>query len=152
MSDERKRLAWFHMCFGWWGLLVFVALGLLLETMHGLKIDFYLNVDHETRRLVWRLAHAHGGLISLVHIGFAATIVAVPAAEIGKRMRLASMCLVSSTILLPGGFFAGGLGLHGSDPGIGIFLVPPGGLLLFLSILFVAVGVSRRGPDDTDER
>jgi len=149
LSDDRKRYAYFHAWFGWWGLLVFVALGLLLEIMHGLKIDFYLNVDHEVRRLVWRLAHAHGGLISVVHIGFAATIATLPAIQFGRRMRLASTCLVSSTILLPGGFFAGGFGLHGGDPGIGIFLVPPGGLLLFVAILFVALGVSRHGPDKT---
>lgn len=148
MLDDRKRYVRFHACFGWWGLLVFATLGLLLEAMLGLKIDFYLNVDHEMRRLVWRLAHAHGGLISVLHIGFAATIAAVPTIRFGRRMRLASICLVSSTILLPGGFFAGGFGLHGGDPGIGIFLVPPGGLLLFVAILFVALGVSQHGADD----
>jgi hypothetical protein len=38
----------------------------------------------------------------------------------------------------PLGFFLGGVFIHGGDPGIGVILVPPGGLLLFLSVLLTA--------------
>src|SRR5882757_6559314 len=63
-----------HLRFGWWTLLIFLTAGLALEALHGLKIGAYLNVSNETRRLMWTLAHAHGTLLGLVHLGFAATI------------------------------------------------------------------------------
>ncbi len=145
-ANDRERYSWFHACFGWGGLVVFITLGLVLEVLLGLKIDFYLNVDSEARRLVWRLAHAHGALICLLHIGFAATIATLPRLQLGKRLKAASLCLVSATILLPGGFFAGGFGTHLSDPGIGIYLSPPGGLLLLAAAVLVAWEVGRARP------
>ena len=36
-DDPRVRT---HLAFGWWSLAVFTALGLLLETAHGLKLGF----------------------------------------------------------------------------------------------------------------
>ena len=63
-----------HLAFGWWSLLVFLSLGIGLETLHGFKVAWYLDVGMETRRLMWRLAHAHGTFLSLVHIAMAATI------------------------------------------------------------------------------
>ena len=41
-----------HLCFGWWQLLVFLSLGIALEVMHGFKVGWYLDADHETRRLM----------------------------------------------------------------------------------------------------
>lgn len=63
-----------HLAFGWWSLLLFLSLGIVLEALHGLKISWYLNVGMETRRLLWRLAHAHGTMLSLVHLAFASTL------------------------------------------------------------------------------
>jgi len=51
---------------------------------------------------------------------------------------LASRCLLGALVLVPLGFFLGGVFIHGGDPGIGVILVPPGGLLLFLSVLLTA--------------
>jgi hypothetical protein len=54
--------------FGWWALLCYVSLGITLEVLHGLKIGWYLEI--ETRRLMWTLGHAHGGLLALVNVVF----------------------------------------------------------------------------------
>ena len=63
-----------HLRFGWWSLLLFLTMGIVLEVMHGFKVGWYLDVGNETRRLLLRLAHAHGTLLSLVHVVFALTL------------------------------------------------------------------------------
>src|SRR5688572_3702087 len=65
-TDYARR----HLRYGWWALLLFASLGLLLESLHGLKVGAYLDVSNETRRLMWRLAHAHGALLGVLHILF----------------------------------------------------------------------------------
>jgi hypothetical protein len=118
-----------HLRFGWASLFAFVVLGGVLETMHGFKVDWYLAVGNETQRLLWRLAHAHGTFLALVHVGFAATLVAT-----GERPKLASPCLIGASVALPGGFLLGAFGGHGGDPGVGIVLVPLGLVLLLVGI------------------
>ena len=56
----------------------------------------------------------------------------------GARRRFASRCLVAASILLPAGFFLGGFGIHGGDPGLGVLLVPVGAVLLFAAVVVVA--------------
>src|ERR1041384_1548243 len=63
-SEETTSLAQRHFRWGWWCLLLFVGLGVVLETMHAFKVSSYLNVGNETRRLMWTLAHAHGTLLA----------------------------------------------------------------------------------------
>lgn len=126
-----------HMGFGWWSLLVFLSLGIVLEAMHGFKVGWYLNVDNQTRRLMWTLAHAHGTLLALIHIGFALTVNALADHNLGWR-RLASPCLIGASILLPGGFFLGGIFIYGGDPGLGILLLPVGALLLLVAVFVTA--------------
>ena len=53
---------------GWWTLLVFVCLGVLLEIGLGFRGHFYMDVSQQTRRLMWRLSHAHGTLLALLNI------------------------------------------------------------------------------------
>jgi hypothetical protein len=125
------------MGFGWWSLLVFLSLGIVLEAMHGFKVGWYLNVDNQTRRLMWTLAHAHGTLLALIHIGFALTVNALADDNLGWR-RLASPCLIGASILLPGGFFLGGIFIYGGDPGLGILLLPVGALLLLVAVFVTA--------------
>jgi hypothetical protein len=137
--DESRYFTRRHLKFGWWSLLVFLTLGIMLEAMHGLKIGWYLNVSTATRRLLWTLAHAHGTLLALVHIAFALTVAALPGW--GGRVRsIASACLIAASILLPGGFFLGGIVIYSGDPGLGILLVPLGAVLLFVSVFFAAHG------------
>src|SRR2546423_12938235 len=91
--------------FGWWSLLVFLSLGGGLETLHGFKIGWYVDVGNETRRLMFTLAHAHGTLLALVNI------VAGLTGRIVERFTLrssVSVALIWAAILLPAGFFLGG--------------------------------------------
>ena len=139
-SDLIAREARRHLIFGWWALLTFLALGLVLEALHGFKIGFYLDVDHSTRRLMWTLAHAHGTLLALVNLAFAFTVERVR--WTAGVLRLASRCLFAATSLMPLGFFLGGIDIRGGDPGLGIGLVALGGLLLLVGVLAAARGVT----------
>jgi hypothetical protein len=115
-------------------------MGAALEALHAFKVGFYLDVSNDARRLVWRLAHAHGTLLSVINIIFALTSNWLE--ERGQRPApLTSSMLMAATILLPLGFFLGGLFIHGGDPGLGVLLVPPGAVLLFIAVLLTARGV-----------
>ena len=128
-----------HLRFGFWALALFLTLGATLEALHGFKAGFYLDVSNETRRLMWTLAHAHGALLSLINVVAGVTLRAVPElAEAGRRAGLASSMLIAATVLLPGGFFAGGITFYSGDPGIGIALVPPGAACLLIAVVQLA--------------
>ena len=133
-SADYMRL---HLRFGWWSLLCFLSLGLVLETLHGFKIGWYLDVSNTTRRLMWTLAHAHGTLTSLVHLVFGLALHTLPAAT-GRWLRVASACLIAATILLPGGFFLGGIVIYGGDPGVGILLSPVGAAMIMIGVFLAA--------------
>jgi hypothetical protein len=120
---------------------VFVLLGLLLEGLHGFKAAIYLDVGQGTRRLMWRLAHAHGTLLGLVNIALAASAGSLAWSD--RRRDLASMSLRAATLMMPAGFFLGGLHFHGDDPGVGVLLVPVGGVLLVVAIGLVTHAVIR---------
>ena len=137
-----------HLVFGWGMLLLFVLLGAVLETLHGFKVAWFVNVSTETRRLLWRLAHAHGTFLAVLNVVFAVTLRSFECYGRAKvATRWASACLFGATILVPLGFFAGGLSLYGNDPGFGILLTPLGAACLVLSLgLLLVVGVrSSRG-------
>ena len=140
-----SRLAPRHLRIGWWALLVFVLLGLVLEALHGFKAGAYLDAGNETRRLVWRLAHAHGAALALVNVVFGVHARGLDeAAE--ARLRLASTALVVALVLVPLGFFAGGVVTYGADPGLGILLVPAGAVALVYAIATIARETSREPP------
>ncbi len=130
-----------HLRVGWWSLLIFAALGLALESLHAFKVRGYLDVSNETRRLMWTLAHAHGTLLGIVHVIFGLTLrsMGAPAAS---DPRLASTALMAASILLPGGFFLGGIAFYSGDPGLGVLLVPLGGVLLLVALLWTARAAS----------
>jgi hypothetical protein len=129
-----------HMRFGWWSLLVFATLGLTLEALHGFKVRAYLDVSNETRRLMWTLAHAHGALLAIVHVTFALMVRVAP--EMSPRnLRATSSSLIAASVLLPGGFFLGGVAFYSGDPGIGVIFVPIGAGLLLLAVFQIARGV-----------
>jgi len=121
-----------HLQFGWWSLLLFLSLGILLEVLHGFKVQSYLSVENESRRLMWRLAHVHGGALALIHLAFALTL-SSPAWE-AKWRNIISPCLMAASALLPLGFFLSGLFLVEGAPSFWIILVPLGGVLLLLGI------------------
>lgn len=142
--ESRRQCCRLHLSVGWWALLLFLTLGFGLEVLHGFRSGWYLNVDVETRRLMLRLAHAHGTLLAIVNLAFAGTIRCVPGWHVASQ-NIASRCMLASTILLPAGFTLGGLFLYGADPGLGILLVPAGAVLLFISVFVTAKAVRRCG-------
>ena len=119
---------------------MFMGLGLLLEALHGFKVGWYLDLANETRRMMWRLSHAHGALMGMLNLLFALT---VHLGVLGGRVPLLSRGIVIASILLPGGFFLGGVVVHDGDPGLGVLLAPPGALLLLVCCIGVALGVKR---------
>ena len=136
-----SELADRNLRFGWWSLLVFLSLGAVLEALHGFKIGWYVDVGNETRRLMFTLAHAHGTLLALVNI------VAGLSGRIVERFTLrssVSFALLWAAILLPAGFFLGGIVTYDGDPGLGVWLVPVGAALLFYSIARIALDFSKR--------
>ena len=132
-ADYSRR----HLRFGWWSLLLFATLGLVLETLHGFKVRAYLDVSNDTRRLMWTLAHAHGTLLAVVHVVFALTLRSGLELSAPNR-RLVSNALVGASVLLPGGFFLGGVAFYGGDPGLGVLLVPVGAVLLLTAVFLIA--------------
>jgi len=137
----RSTYARKHLRFGWWALFAFATLGMALELLHGFKVQMYLAVSNETRRLMWTLAHAHGVLLGVINIIFALGIDAgrVPTRNVPRT----STVLVIASLLLPGGFFAAGIAFYEGDPGIGIAVVPVGAVLLLIALFTIARDVTR---------
>ena len=90
---------------------------------------------------MWTLAHAHGTLLSVIHIGFAATVWLVPDCPPRSR-KVASVALCLAGALIPLGFFLGGIGVNGGDPSLGILLLPAGAVLLFVAVLLTALHIT----------
>ena len=135
-----KKNADRNLRFGWWSLLVFLSLGGALETLHGFKIGWYVDVGNETRRLMFTLAHAHGTLLALINIAAGLTARKVDRFELRPSV---SFALIWAAILLPAGFFLGGIVIYDGDPGLGVWLVPLGAILLFYSVARIALDLSK---------
>lgn len=142
--DLRARITRRHLALGWWGLLAFLTLGLVLETMHGFKVGSYLDPAFRMRRLMWTLAHAHGTLLALVNLAFVAVV--TPLAWPEKRLKAASFFLADGLLLLPLGFFLGGIGSTEVDPSPGVLLVPVGAVCLLIGVALTAYTVTQRTP------
>jgi hypothetical protein len=132
-ASEREGLARRHLRLGFGGLALFVLVGLALETILGLRAPWYVDDAHATRRLMLTLGHAHGALLSLVHVAFALTT-ASPVCRV-MPSRATSRALVVALVLVPLGFLGGGSVIHDGDPGLPIVLVPIGGVALFAGLL-----------------
>ena len=111
MKDAHER-------FGWTALAVALAFGMALEGMHGFKVEA-IALDTLTREM-WSLAHFHAVGLALVNIVYAG--------------RGRSWPLLAGSVLLPLGFFLGGVGHYESDPGIGILLAPAGAALVVYAV------------------
>lgn len=137
-----------HLRFGWWALLAFLSLGVVLEALHGFKVRWYLDVENDARRLQWTLGHAHGTLLALINIAYAFGLRAL-GDDAGRVSRGASTCTIWAGVLMPAGFLLGGAFTLGPDPGPGVALVPIGAVLLFIGVLSMAraTDVLRSGSD-----
>ena len=133
-----------HLRFGWWSLLAFLTLGFTLEMLHGFKVGLYLDASNETRRLMWTLAHAHGGLLAVINILFGLYLRVAPEAP-PRRLAAVSASLIAAGVVLPGGFFLGGVTVYGGDPGLGILAVPAGAALLAAAVYGIARGTTALG-------
>lgn len=137
MTIDAGKTSTRHLRIGYAGLAVFLSLGAALEALHAFKVGYYLDAGNETRRLMWRLAHAHGTLLSLLHVVYGLTLRAVP----GAARPIASSTLTAALILIAGGFFVGGVSVSGGDPNPGVLLVPAGFVALLASVVVTARAV-----------
>lgn len=132
-----------HLQVGWWMILGFLTLGIGLEWLHATKAPWYINEAFEARRHLWTLAHAHGVLLGLVHVAFAATMDSY-GGTLAKPVRFASYSLNLAGGLMPAGFFLGGAVLEAGEPGPAIGLLPIGGVLLLCAVTWTARIAGRR--------
>jgi hypothetical protein len=142
MVDAEPRLIQRHLSFGWTLAASFLMLGFALEMLHGFKIQWYLAMANETRRLLWTLAHAHGVLLGLLNVVYALSLRNFPVR--GSRLDLISALLIGGSICLPAGFLLGGIVVHGGDPNAFIALSPIGGVLLAIALPMIAYNFLRR--------
>ena len=130
MSDPAVRKA---LRAGWILLALSLPLGVTLEALHGFKVQVYLR--SQVRHEMWRLAHAHGTMLGILLLVFAA----LAEQHLAPQKRAAiSRDLRAGSILMPLGFFLGGLLNSEGDPSPGIVLVPLGALFLLVALVRAA--------------
>ena len=135
MSDKSDAQPWVRSAVfqGFVGIAVWMTFGLLLEGLIGYKIPAYL--QDELRRELFRLAHAHGTLLSLLLLVAALAIdrfnITVP--------RIAQLLLRVGVVVLPLGFLVAGVWHYESDPGIAIWLVPFAAVLIIFGLVAIAL-------------
>lgn len=141
MSDDATHdgLARRHHRLGWGALLLFACSGIVLETLLGFRVPWFVDVDVETRRTMFRLAHAHGALLGLMNAVLAASLRSGGALGL-LHARRSSTLLVIATVAIPLGFVLGGVWFYDGDPGPGVVLVPIGGVALVAGLFDVARG------------
>jgi len=124
---------------GWLLLAISLPFGVTLEALHGFKVQAYLASD--MRREMWRLAHAHGTLLGILCLvsGLLAD------AHIAEAVRPRVLAMIRwGAVLMPLGFFLGGVLNSEGDPSLGILLVPIGALLLVVALVRVALAPRAR--------
>lgn len=117
--------------FGFGLLLVSLPLGLTLEALHALKVPVYLG--SALRRELWTLSHAHANLLGILCLAYGA-IAERLAGDEAVRARIA-FWLRLGALLLPLGFFLGGVMNYEGDPSFGIVFVPAGALCLLYALV-----------------
>ena len=122
--------------YGFTALLLFVAGGLSLEFLHLIKAPWYL--ENHLRRELWVLAHAHGALLALFNLIYAALLPRVAAAA------NAGVWLRWGAALVPAGFFLGGIGNSEGDPSLAIVLTPLGALAVLIALTLCVKAVWSR--------
>jgi hypothetical protein len=140
VSDTESPACRASLRFGWTAIALFLLLGLVLEFFHLIKASFYVEIA--IRRELWTLAHAHGTLLGLINVGFAATAMRCLDTETSRAM--ASWLLRTGAATVPAGFFLGGIGQSEGDPSLFIMLVPAGALLVLGGALVTARGALAR--------
>ena len=127
---------------GWFLLAVSLPLGLTLEALHGLKVPVYLG--SELRRELWTLAHAHGNLLGILCLVYAA--LAEHWIDDAAARRSIARWLVAGAVLMPLGFLLGGVLRSEGDPAFAILLVPVGGVALLVALLRAGARARKSAP------
>lgn len=122
----------------WYGLAFWMAAGLLLEGLMAFRSPAYL--QDPVRRELFRLAHAHGTLLNILllvaGLYLAKGLIAPP--------NMALWSLRVGVVAMPLGFLLGGIWHYESDPGIGVFLAPVGGILVILGVVAICLSNYRK--------
>jgi len=114
---------------GYYLLAVSIPFGVTLEALHGFKVRMYL--DSALRRELWRLSHAHGTLLGILCLVFAA----LAERHVDARVRgTVARRLTLGAVLMPLGFLLGGILNGEGDPSLGVLLVPLGAVFLVLAL------------------
>jgi hypothetical protein len=130
---------------GYWLLAVSIPFGVTLEALHGFKVRAFL--ASEMRQELFRLAHAHGTLLGILCLVFAALAERnVPEATRPSVARFLSW----GAILMPLGFFLGGILNSEGDPSLGIALVPVGAVLLVVALARCLKGEKKPKQSESD--
>ncbi len=137
MSETEKPNNSFSMLRqGWVSVAVWMAVGLLLEGLLGYKAPSYLNDPQ--RRELFRLAHSHGTLLGVVLI-----VAALTAQRFGAAPKLAQASLRIGAVMMPVGFLLAGVWHPEGDPGLAIWLVPPGALLVIFGAVAMVLSIKK---------
>lgn len=137
MTDtEKTNKAFSILRQGWISVAVWMAVGILLEGLLGYKAPSYLNDPQ--RRELFRLAHSHGTLLGIVLI-----VAALTAQRFGVPPKLAQTSLRIGAVMMPVGFLLAGVWHPEGDPGLAIWLVPPGALLVIFGAVAMALSQYR---------
>jgi peptidoglycan/LPS O-acetylase OafA/YrhL len=114
---------------------VFLAAGLWLEAMYGLRAEGWM--DDDLRREFLRLGHAHGALLGVLNLAIAWAMHRLDTPESWARpIRIATLL---GALLVGLGFFGGGLWHAPTDPGPLVLVVPAGAMMLLASCLAIAI-------------
>lgn len=123
---------------GWIGIAVWMSFGLLLEGLIAFRIPDYLN--DPVRRELFRLAHAHGTLLSVLVLAAGLCL----RSGIIEPARSGLFAMMIGAVLMPIGFLLGGVVTYESDPNALVSLAPVGGILLIFGIITVALSIRPR--------
>ena len=122
----------------WIGLAFWMTFGLLLEGLIGYRIPDYLSDPQ--RRELFRLAHAHGNVLSLILLASALGL----AFGMTEPSRISVWALRIGVVVMPLSFLLAGIWHYSNDPGLAIWLVPPAALLVIFGIVGMALGTRKR--------
>ena len=143
--DVKSRLIVGLIFQGWIGIAFWMSFGLLNEGLIGFRIPAYIADD--VRRELFRLAHAHGTLLSLMLL--------VAAFSINRLTldwpALGIWALRIGVVMLPLGFLLGGIWHFKGDPGLGVWLVPPAALLVIFGAITMALAFLQQGRVTSDK-
>jgi len=142
-GEKKQEVVTWMLRQGWIGVACWMTAGLLLEGLLGYKAPGYLNDPQ--RRELFRLAHTHGTLLSAVLI-----LAALTCGRFGATPRLAQGCLQIGSVMMPVGFLLAGIWHPEGDPGLAIWMVPPGALLVIFGAVAVALSLKSVKQDSQD--